>query len=106
MFFYPISKVVPHRKQLLSFEQGDESLGAWARFMHLVDSGPPHQMPEEILTQHFFYGLKSESAHFMNVASEGSVMYKIEAEVRTLLEKVLNSTDYTGIYDDPPEPIE
>ena len=107
MFFYPISKVIVHRKQLISFEQGDESLGvAWARFMHLVDSGPPHLMPEEILMQHFFYGLKLESAHFMNVASEGSVMYKIVAEVRTLLEKVLNSTNYTGIYDDPPEPLE
>ena len=56
--------------------------------------------------QHFFYGLKPESAHFMNVASEGSVVYKIMAKVRTLLEKVLNSTDYTSIYDDPPEPIE
>ena len=56
--------------------------------------------------QHFFYGLKPESAHFMNVASEGSIMYKLVAEVRTLLEKVLNSTDYIGIYDDPPEPIE
>ena len=33
-------------------------------------------------------------------------MYKTVAEVRTLLEKVLNSTDYTGIYDDAPEPIE
>jgi hypothetical protein len=61
--------------------------------MHLVDSGPSHQMPEEILMQYFFYGLKSESAHFMNVASEGSVMYKTVAEVKTLLEKVLNSTD-------------
>ena len=106
LFFYLVSKVVPHQKPLLSFEQGDESLGvAWARFMHLVDSGPPHQMPEEILMQHF-YGLKPESAHFMNVASEGSVMYKTVAEVRTLLEKVLNNTDYTSIYDDPPEPIE
>ena len=74
--------------------------------MHLVDSGPPHQMPEEILMQHFFYGLKPESAHFMNVASEGSVMYRTVAEVRTLLEKVLNSTAYTGIYDEPPEPLE
>ena len=45
LFFYPVSKVVPHRKQLLSFKQGDESLGvAWARFMHLVDSRPPHQI--------------------------------------------------------------
>ena len=56
--------------------------------------------------QHFFYGLKPESAHFMNVASEGSVMYNTVAEVRTLLEKVLNSTEYTDIYDDPPEPLE
>jgi len=88
LFFYPISKVIAHRKQLMSFEQGDESLGvAWARVMHLVDSGPPHQIPEEILMQHFIYGLKPESAHFLNVSSEGSVMYKTVAEVRTLLRR-------------------
>ena len=56
--------------------------------------------------QHFIYGLKLESAHFLNVSSEGSVMYKTVAEVRTLLKKVLNSTEYTGIYDDPPETVE
>ena len=33
-------------------------------------------------------------------------MYKIVAEVRALLKKVLNSTEYTSIYDDPPETIE
>ena len=42
----------------------------------------------------------------MNVSFEGSVMYKIVDEVRTLLEEVLNDTEYTGIYDDPPEPME
>jgi len=90
---YPISKVIAHRNQLMTFEQGDESLGvAWARFIHLVDSGPPHQIPEEILMQQFIYGLKSESAHFLNVSSEGLVMYKTVAEVKTLLKKVLNST--------------
>ena len=56
--------------------------------------------------QHFIYGLKLESAHFLDVSFEGSVMYKTVAEVRTLLEKVLNSTQYTGIYDDLPEPME
>ena len=56
--------------------------------------------------QHFIYGLKPESAHFMNVSSEGSVIYKTVGEVRVLLEKVLNSTEYTDIYDDPPEAIE
>ena len=106
MFFYPISKVIAHRNQLMTFEQGNESLGvAWARFMYLIESRPPHQIPEEILMQHFIYGLKPESAHFLNVSSEGSVMYKKVAEVRTLLKKVLNSTEYTGIYDDPPETI-
>ena len=107
MFFYPISKVIAHRNQLMTFEQGDESLGvAWARFMHLIESRPPHEIPEEILMQHFIYGLKPESANFLNVSSEGSVMYKIVAKVRTLLKKVLNSIEYTGIYDDPPETVE
>jgi len=107
LFFYPISKVIAHRNQLMTFEQGDESLGvAWARFMHLIESGPPHQILEEILVHHFIYGLKPESAYFLNVSFEGSVMYKIVAEVRTLLKKVLNSTKYTGIYNDPPEIVE
>ena len=33
-------------------------------------------------------------------------MYKTVAKVRTLLEKVLNNTQYTRIYDNPPEPME
>ena len=107
MFFYPISKLIAHRNQLMTFEQGDESLGvAWAIFMHLIESGPPHQILKEILMQHFIYGLKPESAYFLNVSFEGSYMYKIVAEVRTLLKKVLNSTKYTGIYDDPLETVE
>jgi hypothetical protein len=107
LFFYPISKVIAHQNQLMKFEQGDESLGvAWARFLHLIESGPLHQISEEILMQHFIYGLKPESAYFLNVSTEGSVMYKTVAEVRTLLKKVLNSTEYTSIYDDPPETVE
>ena len=53
--------------------------------------------------QHFIYGLNSESAHFMNLTSEGSVMYKTVAEVRTILDKVLDNTWYTEVFDDPPE---
>jgi len=54
--------------------------------------------------QHFIYGLNPESERFLNLASEGSVYYKTAAEVRTILEKVLNSTAYTDVFDDPPEP--
>ena len=72
--------------------------------MHLATYGPPHNIQEEMLMQHFVYGLNLESAHFLNLNSEGSVMYKTLAEARTILERVLNSTQYTGIFDDPPEP--
>ena len=54
--------------------------------------------------QHFVYGLNLESAHFLNLNSEGSVMYKTLAEARTILERVLNSTQNTEVFDDPPEP--
>ena len=105
MFFFPVPKVIPCRRQLLTSEQGDnESLGAaWARFKHLATSGPPHKIAEEMLMQHFIYGLKPESERFLNLASKGSVLYKTAAEVRTILEKVLNSTPYTDVFDDPPE---
>ena len=56
--------------------------------------------------QHFIGGLNPESAHFMNVPSEGLVMYKMVDEVRTILEKVLDSNRHTGVFDDPPEPTD
>ena len=56
--------------------------------------------------QHFVHGLKPESAHFMNVASEQSVMYKTMTKVRTIREKVLDITQYTRLFDDPPEPMD
>ena len=54
--------------------------------------------------QHFIYGLNLESERFLNLVFEGSVMYKTAAEVKTILEKVLNSTPYTDVFDDSPEP--
>ena len=54
--------------------------------------------------QHFIYGLNPKSERFLNLAFKGSVLYKTAAEVRTILEKVLNSTAYTDVFDDPPEP--
>jgi hypothetical protein len=74
--------------------------------MLMADSRTPHGIMEEMLMQHFVSGLNPERTHFMNVASEGSVMFKIVAEVRTILEKVLDNTQYTGVFDDPPEPTD
>ena len=89
--------MISHRVQLLTFKQGDgESLEtALARFMHLATSRPPHIIQEEMLMQHFVHGLNVESEHFLNLASERSVMYKTVSEAKTILEKVLNSTPLT-----------
>ena len=54
--------------------------------------------------QHFIYGLNPKSERFLNLAFKRSVLYKTAAKVRTILEKVLNSTPYTDVFDDPPEP--
>ena len=53
--------------------------------MHLATSGPPHNIDEEMLMQQFIYGLNPKSEHFLNLTSEGSVMYKTVAEVRTIM---------------------
>jgi hypothetical protein len=58
----------------------------------MATAGPSHSIAEEMLMQHFVGGLKLKSTHFMNVASEGSVTNKIVAKVRTIPEKVLDST--------------
>jgi hypothetical protein len=43
LFVFPVTKVLPLHIQLLSFKQGEESLGvAWERFMQMANSGPPH----------------------------------------------------------------
>ena len=84
LFFFPVPEVIPRCIQLLTFEQGEnDSLGAaWARFTHLTSSSPPHKIDEEMLLQHFIYGLNPESERFLNLASEGSKM--LQWDVRTL----------------------
>jgi hypothetical protein len=104
LFFFPITKMLSLCIQLLTFKQGEESHGAWETFMLMANSRPPHGILKEMLTQHFIGGPKPESAHFTNIASEGFVRYKIVAEVRTIMEKVLDSTQHMGVFDDPPEP--
>jgi hypothetical protein len=54
-------------------------------------SGPYLGLQEEVLMQQFVSGLTPENTLFMNIASEGSVMYKTVAEVRMTLEKVLTA---------------
>ena len=53
--------------------------------------------------QHFAYGLKTTSATFLDKASRGSFLHKTVSEAKAILDRILNDTEYTRVYEDPPE---
>ena len=104
--FFPISQIIPLRLKILTFQQKDkETLGAaWARFSNLIASGPDLSMPEHVLLQHFHYGLSKEAALFLDTSSGGSFSHKTVSEGKAILDKILENTPYTGVYETSPEP--
>jgi hypothetical protein len=69
--FFPMSRVVTLRLEILCFKQLEkESLGtAWARFTNSLASGLDLRISEPILLQHFRMGLDVESAKFLDTLS-------------------------------------
>jgi len=60
-------------------------------------------MPEHVLLQHFHYGLSKEAALFLDSSSGGSFSHKTVSEGKAILDKILENTPYTGVYDEFPE---
>ena len=98
-------KIVALRVEVLTFKQREEeSLGAaWARYTKLISSGPDLRIPEAMQLQHFSYGLRTDSATYLDKASGGSFLYKTVSEAKAILNRILQNTKYTEIYEDPPE---
>ena len=88
--------------EAVSFEQREEeSLGAaWARYTELISSGPVLGIPEAIHLQHFAYGLRTNSATFLDKTSGGSFLHKTISEAKAILDRILNNT---RVYEDLPE---
>ena len=103
--YYHSSKIIKFRREALSFKQREEeSLGAaWARYIELISSGPDLGIPEAMRIQHFAYGLRTTSATFLNKASGGSFLHKTVSEAKAILDRILNDTVYTRVYEDPLE---
>jgi len=81
-----------------------ETLGAaWARFTSLTNSGTNLYLPDRVLHYHFYRGLNKEAALHLDIASGGSFAHKLIDEGRAILERILENTPYTGIYDEFPE---
>ena len=60
-------------------------------------------MPDHVLLQHFHHGLSKEAALFLDIPSGGSFSHKFVSEGKAILDKILENTPYTNIYDKFPE---
>jgi hypothetical protein len=103
--FFPMSRVVTLRLEILCFKQLEkESLGtAWARFTNSLASGLDLRISEPILLQHFRMGLDVESAKFLDISSGGSFTHLTPSDGKVILRKILENTPYTGIFDEFPD---
>ena len=64
-------------------------------------------MPNHVLLQHFHYGLSKEVALFLDISSGRSFSHKTVSEGKIILDKILENTPYTSIYDEfPKEEVE
>jgi hypothetical protein len=103
--FFHLSKKVALRREILNFEQKEkETLGvAWARFMSLTNSGLTLSLPKNVLLEHFYLRLNKEVALHLDTASGSSFSHENINEGKVILEKILESTPYTSIFDEFPE---
>ena len=71
--FFPISKVISLRKEVLNFRQlEDESLGtSWDHFNELIITSPDLAIQDPVLLQHFYMGLSNDSRESIDAASRG-----------------------------------
>ena len=60
-------------------------------------------MPKHVLLQHFHYGLSKEAVVFLDTSSRGSFSHKTVSEGKAILDKILENTTNTGVYDEFPE---
>jgi hypothetical protein len=103
--FFPTSQVNALRIEILIFQQKEkETLGAaWARFTSLKNTGPYLSLPDHILLSHFYHGLTKEVAFHLDLSSRGSFTHMSFSKGEAILQKILENTPYTGIYDEFPK---
>ena len=94
--FFPESRIVALRKDILCFQQNEEETigAAWTRFLLLVNSGPILSIPNHVLLQHFYSGLDTESAHCLDAAAGGSFSHKTPNEGMEILDCITENCSF------------
>ena len=72
-------------------------------FLSLINTGPNLSLPDHVLLYHFHLGLSKEAALHLDISSGGSLAHKTISEGKAILEKNLENSPYTDIYDEFPE---
>jgi hypothetical protein len=105
--YFPISKVVELRREILSFRQlEEESLGkSWDRFINLTLTGPKLSIPEEVLLIHFFEGLSRKNKQTLHAASGGSFHHLSASEAWNLIDLMSGKSPSFYIPEKEKEPV-
>ena len=100
--FFPISKVVSLRKEVLNFRQlEEESLGtSWDQFNKLIITGPNLAIQDPVSLQHFYIGLSKDSAQSLDLASRGAFLHLSVSEARSMLDRISGKTPCTSIHNE------
>ena len=100
--FFPISKVVSFRKDVLNFRQlEEESLGIlWDHFNELIITGPDLAIQYPILLQHFYMGLSKDCMESLDAASRGDFLHLSTSEARATLNRISGKTPCTSIHNE------
>ena len=103
--FFPISKVVSLRKEVLNFRQlEEESLGtSWDHINSLITTGPDIAISDPMILQHFYMGLRKDSAQSLDQASRGAFLHLCGSETRSMLDRISGKTPCTSIHNELPE---
>ena len=100
--FFPTSRVVSLRKEVLNFRQlEEESLGtSWDHFNDLIINGPGLAIPDPMLLQHFYMGLSKDSSESLDAASRGAFLHLSTSEARAILDTISGKTLCTSIHNE------
>jgi hypothetical protein len=65
--------------------------------------GPDLSLLDHVLLSHFYHGLRKEAAFHLDLSSGGSFTHMSFSEGEAILQKILENTPYTSIYDEFPK---
>ena len=57
-------------------------------------SGPNLSIPDHVFLQHFYIGLDTESAFYLDVTSGGSFTHKTPSKGRKILDRITENTSF------------